>query len=97
MQTLARTRTVKPIKNIMTIPEMIRALQELQQTKPVDHHFYFYVEEAQEEPTPDFTKKQWESIERGKADVQAGRTISHTEMKKRISSLREGLEIALRK
>jgi len=84
MQVLERPEAVKPIKNIMTIPEMIKSLQELQHEELATDHFYFYVEEAPQNDTDQpfpLTKQQIADIEMSREQAKRGEFVPRDEMK----------------
>ena len=71
---------MKPIKNIMTIAEMIETLQALKLKTAGDHHFYFYVEEVEEDQPTQLSKAQIADVLESRAQAERREFVPKEEM-----------------
>lgn len=95
MQTLERTVTVKPIKNIMTIAEMIKTLEELQLKAVETNQFYFYVEEVEEDQPTQLSKAQIAGVMESREQAKQGDFVPQEEMTAFFANAKKELQQAV--
>ncbi len=96
MQTLVRTKTMKPIRNIMTIEEMIKTLQELQLRAVDTNYFYFYMEEVEEDQPMQLTKDQISDVLESRAQAKRGEFVPEDKMDEFFSNAKKELQQAIK-
>ena len=86
---------MKPIKNIMTIAEMIETLQKLQLRTVEASHFYFYMEEVEEDQPIQLSKEQIADVLESREQARLGEFVPREEMKAFFANAKKELQQAI--
>ena len=86
---------MKPIKNIMTIAEMIETLQKLQLRTVEASYFYFYMEEGEEDQPIQLSKEQIADVLESREQARLGEFVPREEMKAFFANAKKELQQAI--
>jgi cell division ATPase FtsA len=79
----------------MTIPEMIKTLQKLQLAELETNHFYFYVEEVEEDQPTQLSKEEIDDVLESREQAKRGEFVPREEMKAFFTNAKKELQQAI--